>query len=67
MSCSKKKTILLIKDYKNQEVKVLNVCHLSIMTIKQMENKYNSQSFQFQVNFLLPTGFSCLVIVAHAV
>jgi hypothetical protein len=37
MSCSNEKTILLRKDYKNQDVSIWNLCQLSIMTIQQTE------------------------------
>jgi hypothetical protein len=37
MSCSNEKTILSIKDYKNQVVSIWNLCQLSIMTIEQTE------------------------------
>jgi hypothetical protein len=37
MSCSNEKTILLRKDYKNQDISIWNLCQLSIMTIQQTE------------------------------
>jgi hypothetical protein len=48
MSCSNDKTILLKKDYRNQDV----VCQLSIMSIKQTEIG-TIKSRKFQVNFFI--------------